>query len=82
MAIRVAVVWVALCLYDAKDNTDDALADDARSETRIGRPKQFGMGDLVDHEAPAENGDDAEGRGEVATMLPRAPHGSSFAGGG
>ena len=41
MAIRVGVVWVALCLDDAKDNADDALADDARSETRIGRPKQL-----------------------------------------
>ena len=41
MAIRVGVVWVALCLDDAKDNADDALADDARSETQIGRPKQL-----------------------------------------
>ena len=41
VAIKVGVVWVALCLDDAKDNADDALADDARSETRIGRPKQL-----------------------------------------
>ena len=41
MAIRVGVVWVALCLDDAKDDAGDALADDARSETRIGRPKQL-----------------------------------------
>ena len=41
VAIRVGVVWVALCLDDAKDNVDDALVDDARSETRIGRPKQL-----------------------------------------
>ena len=41
MAIRVGVVWVALCLDDAKSNADDALADDARRETRSGRPKQF-----------------------------------------
>ena len=41
MAIRVGVVWVALCLDDAKENADDALADDAPSETPIGRPKQL-----------------------------------------
>ena len=41
MAIRVGVVRVALCRDDAKDNADDALADDARSETRMGRPKQL-----------------------------------------
>ena len=41
MAIRVRVVWVALCLDDAKENLDDAVADDAPSETRSGRPKQL-----------------------------------------
>ena len=41
MAIRVGVVWVALCLDDAKENADDALVDDAPSETRSGRPKQL-----------------------------------------
>ena len=41
MAIRVGVVRVALCLDDSKDNADDALADDAGSESRIGRPKQL-----------------------------------------
>ena len=41
MAIRVGVVWVALCLDDAKENLDDAVADDAPSETRSGRPKQL-----------------------------------------
>ena len=41
VAIRVRVVWVALCLDDAKDNADNARTDDAHSETRIGRPKQL-----------------------------------------
>ena len=41
VAIYVSVVWVALCVNDAKENADDALADYGVSETLIGRPKHL-----------------------------------------
>ena len=41
VAIYASVVWVALCVNDAKENADDALADYGVSETLIGRPKHL-----------------------------------------